>query len=336
MVRAFELDVNTGKTLKLGEFAGKAKDLPGDVGRIVPPQGGVPKKLEPDSIRPFSDHTKSGFNDACDIAREFKPNYYMRVEDVDGAYPILPLSPRIWKYMYVWWYDIDRPATIVRDLLTVMSLATRIASTGPRLCLLRSASAGSCFIPNSITRFSVPTLVSIVTDVLSSSLPQTLHSVRDLLTASPLAISFPNSGPPQFCERSILVKDLLTDMASETALIPVMSLPLLVRSFAARLISFRDLLTDMAGPSALALSWTEFVSIEIDAREGLADGHIGRQRLEDRNVDALRCEVPLGNRVLRAVAKRVEDGAPVFVAEVVTPQITLQVASGKCQVSSGK
>ena len=113
--------VATGKTLKLGEFAGRARDLPGDVGRVVP-QGGVPKKLEPDSIRPFSDHTKSGFNDACDISslahslntydeisRELKPNYFMRVEDVDGAYPILPLSPKIWRYMYVWWYDVDRP-----------------------------------------------------------------------------------------------------------------------------------------------------------------------------------------------------------------------------------
>jgi hypothetical protein len=33
----------------------------------------------------------------------------MRVEDVDGAFPILPLSPKIWKYMYVIWYDVDVP-----------------------------------------------------------------------------------------------------------------------------------------------------------------------------------------------------------------------------------
>ena len=33
----------------------------------------------------------------------------MRIEDVDGAFPILPLRPRVWKYMYIWWYDVDRP-----------------------------------------------------------------------------------------------------------------------------------------------------------------------------------------------------------------------------------
>lgn len=113
--------VRTGKTLKLGDFDGKACNLPGVQGRTVA-QGAVAKKLEPDAARPFSDHTKSGFNAACDIgfldhsldtyneiARELKPGYAMRVEDIDGAYPVLPLAPGTWKYMYVWWYDVDRP-----------------------------------------------------------------------------------------------------------------------------------------------------------------------------------------------------------------------------------
>ena len=72
----------------------------------------VAKKLEPDAVRPFSDHTKTGFNAACDmsavehsldtyseIADELKPGYFMRIEDVDGAFPILPLHPSVWKYM---------------------------------------------------------------------------------------------------------------------------------------------------------------------------------------------------------------------------------------------
>ena len=46
-------------------------------------------KLEPDAVRPFSDHTKTGFNAACDmgavahtldtymeIAAELKPGYF--------------------------------------------------------------------------------------------------------------------------------------------------------------------------------------------------------------------------------------------------------------------
>jgi len=113
--------VATGKTIKLGPFDGDPRDLPGDTATIVP-NGAVAKKLEPDAVRPFSDHTKSRLNGAVDaarvkhtldtyneIARELKPGYFMRVEDVDAAFPVLPLSPRVWKYMYVWWFDTDRP-----------------------------------------------------------------------------------------------------------------------------------------------------------------------------------------------------------------------------------
>lgn len=113
--------VQKGKTVKLGDFHGDPGDLPGLTG-IVVPNGSVAKKLEPDSVRPFSDHTKTGFNAACDmravdhtldtyneIAAELKPGYFMRVEDVDGAFPILPLHPDVWKYMYVWWFDVDKP-----------------------------------------------------------------------------------------------------------------------------------------------------------------------------------------------------------------------------------
>lgn len=113
--------VRAGKTLKLGAFDGDARQLPGDAG-IVVPNGSVAKKLEPDSVRPFSDHSVTSFNAACDmsavehtldtyneIAEALKPGYYMRVEDVEGAFPILPLHPKVWKYMYVWWYDVDEP-----------------------------------------------------------------------------------------------------------------------------------------------------------------------------------------------------------------------------------
>ena len=119
--RALCKRVSTGKTLRLGAFAGTASELPEGAG-IVVPQGAVKKKLEPESARPISDHSKTGLNGAVDmtavahtldtyneIARELKPGYFMRVEDVDAAFPILPLAPSVWKYMYVWWYDINLP-----------------------------------------------------------------------------------------------------------------------------------------------------------------------------------------------------------------------------------
>ena len=119
--KAISKRVCTGKTLRLGAFSGKSTELPRGSGTVVP-QGAVSKKYDPENVRPFSDHTKTQFNAAVDlsglehsldtyneISRELKPGYYMRVEDVDAAFPNLPLSPTIWRYMYVWWYDTDRP-----------------------------------------------------------------------------------------------------------------------------------------------------------------------------------------------------------------------------------
>ena len=113
--------VVAGKTLKLGDWNSRDGFPTGHEGCNVP-QGAVAKKLQPDLVRPVSDHTKTHFNDNCDttdlmhtldtyaeIAAELKQDYYMRVEDVDGAFPVLPLAPKVWKYMYVIWYDIDRP-----------------------------------------------------------------------------------------------------------------------------------------------------------------------------------------------------------------------------------
>ena len=114
--------VSAGKTVKLGAFSGNPRDLPGENATVVP-MGAVPKRLEKDKVRPFSDHTRSRLNAACrdtdrvrhtldtynEISTELKEGYGMRVEDVDSAFPVLPLAPRVWTYMLVWWFDVDRP-----------------------------------------------------------------------------------------------------------------------------------------------------------------------------------------------------------------------------------
>jgi hypothetical protein len=113
--------VRSGKTLKLGAWSHKHDTFPTAKGCNVP-NGAVAKKLEKDVVRPVSDHTKTAFNKAADadsvkhslntyneIAEALEPGYFMRVEDVDGAFPVIPLAPRLWKYMYVHWYDVDRP-----------------------------------------------------------------------------------------------------------------------------------------------------------------------------------------------------------------------------------
>ena len=113
--------VQAGKTVDLGPWA-PGDPLPSGSEGCVVPQGAVAKKMEPTAIRPTSDHTKTTLNAAVDmsqvahtlntyeeIASALKKGYYMRVEDVDGAFPILPLAPRVWKYMFVHWYDLERP-----------------------------------------------------------------------------------------------------------------------------------------------------------------------------------------------------------------------------------
>jgi hypothetical protein len=84
------------------------------------PMGSVPKPMEPDTVRVVSDHTKSGLKDATDdsalkhtlnaneeIAAFFRRGYVMRMMDVSGAFPLLPLAPFLWVYFLHYWYNVD-------------------------------------------------------------------------------------------------------------------------------------------------------------------------------------------------------------------------------------
>ena len=114
--------VTKGKTVKLGPWHGDKSQL-AFLGRArVVPLGAVPYKMEPERARPYSDHTKTGFNPAADmpffkhtlrtpdeIAAELKPHYHARVEDIEDAFPTLPWKPYVYKYMLVHWFDLDIP-----------------------------------------------------------------------------------------------------------------------------------------------------------------------------------------------------------------------------------
>jgi len=81
--------------------------------------GAVGKSVEEyqDEKRPTDDHARTGLNAATDmkglrygldtyraIAEGFMKNFYMRVSDVKGAFPILPLHPVIWPYFLFRFY----------------------------------------------------------------------------------------------------------------------------------------------------------------------------------------------------------------------------------------
>ncbi len=112
--------VRAHKTLALCACSFRdARLLPWQSCRVFP-LGAVPKPLEPDKVRPVSDHTKSGLKAATDdaelkhsldtyaeIAAFFKRGYVMRMMDVKGAFPLLPLAPILWVFFLHWWYTVD-------------------------------------------------------------------------------------------------------------------------------------------------------------------------------------------------------------------------------------
>jgi hypothetical protein len=125
--------VAAGKTLCLGPFGMHLRNaLPWAAWRIFP-LGAVPKPLEPDKVRPISDHTRSGLKEATDltllrhslntydeIAAFLKFGFYMHVGDVDAAFPLLPLHPSLWPFFLFMWFDVDTADLTAPLLLTLL------------------------------------------------------------------------------------------------------------------------------------------------------------------------------------------------------------------------
>lgn len=111
--------VEQAKTMCLCQVVERAASkLPWPQCRVFP-LGAVAKPLEPDEMRPVSDHTKSGLKAATDreslrhslrtyeeIAEFLRYGYSMRMMDVEGAFPLLPLAPRLWPFFMLWWFGV--------------------------------------------------------------------------------------------------------------------------------------------------------------------------------------------------------------------------------------
>ena len=113
VARATQKRIDSGKTLMLGTWLDKRRDLCDEIRDFfVFPIGAVPKPLEPTEVRPASDHTRTGLNGATvlgmlahaltaqrDVAWLLKTGYFMYVSDVEAAFPMLPLVPWLWWFM---------------------------------------------------------------------------------------------------------------------------------------------------------------------------------------------------------------------------------------------
>ena len=113
VTRATMKRVEKGKTLDLGTWSNGLAHLIQTTFSASAnfPLGAVAKPLEPDELRPTDDHTRTGINAATDlsflghslntyseIAEFLKQDYFMRVSDVDAAFPMLPLHPDLWPF----------------------------------------------------------------------------------------------------------------------------------------------------------------------------------------------------------------------------------------------
>lgn len=125
VTKATKARVDASKTLALLPLPQRdARQLPWPVCRVFP-LGAVPKPLEPSEMRPVSDHTRSGLKAVTDleffrhtlrtydeIAAFLRRNYYMRVSDIDAAFPLLPLAPALWPFFLFWWYAVTDGAPV--------------------------------------------------------------------------------------------------------------------------------------------------------------------------------------------------------------------------------
>ena len=113
VTRATMKRVEKGKTLLLGAWTNTLADAVKAAfsSSLIFPLGAVAKPLEPGEVRPTSDHTRTGLNAATDlgflkhsldayneIAWFLQLDYFMRVSDVEAAFPLLPLHPDVWPF----------------------------------------------------------------------------------------------------------------------------------------------------------------------------------------------------------------------------------------------
>ena len=113
VTRATMKRVQAGKTIQLGTWTNTLADGVKSLyqASAIFPMGAVAKALEPDEVRPTSDHSATGLNSATDlvglrhslnayteIAWFLEQDYCMRMSDVEAAFPMLPLHPDVWPF----------------------------------------------------------------------------------------------------------------------------------------------------------------------------------------------------------------------------------------------
>ena len=113
ITRALNKRVAAGKTICLGGWSEQLRVSLRErfENFFIFPMGAVEKPLEPGEYRPTSDHSRTGLNAATsleflrhsltaykDVAAYLQRGHFMYVSDVEAAFPMLPIHPRLWPF----------------------------------------------------------------------------------------------------------------------------------------------------------------------------------------------------------------------------------------------
>ena len=166
--------ITAGRTLVLGAWEDVKPQLDIDYDAyFVFPLGAVPKPNQPainPDMRPFSDHTKTGFNALMiimgilqhsldvynQVAYLLKQNYFMYVSDVADAFMLIPLAPWLWPFFLFRWFVAEED---VRETTLVHVMAD----------------FGSRAMPGTFKIFLVDCVVQMARSELIITLPMTVY-----------------------------------------------------------------------------------------------------------------------------------------------------------------
>ena len=170
---AIDARLATGRTLALGAWVDVKPELDEHYDAyFVFPLGAVPKPNQPainPAMRPFSDHTKTGFNSLTimgilqhsldvynQVAHLLKQDYFMYVSDVADAFMLIPLAPWLWPFFLFRWFASEKD-TVETTMVHVM------------------ADFGSRAMPGTFKIFLVDCVVQMARSELVITLPMVVY-----------------------------------------------------------------------------------------------------------------------------------------------------------------
>ena len=168
--QAISSRIERNKSVCIGPWADVRSDFEATFeDYFIFPMGAVPKPSQPDVYRPTSDHTRTGFNAATvmgilkhsldsfsQMCHMLDRGYFLYVSDVDDAFTLIPLAPRIWPFMCLLWPLGD-------------------VSAQPSLILHLFADFGTRGMPGTFKVFLVDVVVQMARSEFVITLPLTIY-----------------------------------------------------------------------------------------------------------------------------------------------------------------